>query len=323
MPSSPALSSDRQHEIERYSARLRELRSELSRLIVGQEEVLHQIIVTLLAEGHALLIGVPGLAKTLMVRSLAELISLDFKRIQFTPDLMPSDITGATVIRRDATGRRDFHFLRGPIFTNILLADEINRTPPKSQAALMEAMEERQVTASGRRLPVDRPFFVLATQNPIEQQGTYPLPVSQLDRFLLSISVDYPDADEEFTIVLRTTSSYEAKLEPMLGRDEVIAMIDLVRGINVSPAMLEYAAQIVRRTRPQESDAPESIRRSAAWGAGPRAVQALLATARGNAFLAGRPEVTPDDFHAVARAVLRHRLVLNYHSEAEGVRAED
>jgi len=315
-PSPPPVDRDKVTE---YSRILSELKEELKKLIVGQEEVVDQVLAAILAEGHCLLVGVPGLAKTLMVRSLAGLLSLDFKRIQFTPDLMPSDITGTTLIRTDAVSERGFHFLRGPIFANIILADEINRTPPKTQAALMEAMEERQVTAGGQRLPLGRPFFVLATQNPIEQEGTYPLPVSQLDRFLLKIHVDYPTEDEEFRVVLRTTSSYDAKLEPRLGREQMREIIDLVQRTVVSGSILDYAASIVRQTRPQSTEAPPFVQKSIAWGAGPRAVQAMIMGSKSLAFLDGRTEVTVDDIHQIARPVLRHRLVLSFHAEAEGI----
>jgi MoxR-like ATPase len=308
--------------VERHAATLALLRQRLHEQVVGQEAVVHQILATLLSEGHGLVVGVPGLAKTLLVRTLAALLSLDFRRIQFTPDLMPSDITGATVVRRDAEGHRAVQFLQGPVFTNLLLADEINRTPPKSQAALMEAMEERQVTAGGRRMPLDRPFFVLATQNPIEQQGTYPLPVSQLDRFLLRIEIDYPENDEEFQIVLRTTSTYRADLAPCIAKEEILEMIHLARRVTTTASILDYASRIVRRTRPAESEAPATIRENVAWGAGPRAVQSLIAASRAIAFLAGRTAVTDADIHAIAHPVLRHRLVLGPYSEADGVSPE-
>ncbi|MEM7233318.1 MAG: MoxR family ATPase [Planctomycetota bacterium] len=309
--------------LERYAKKLQSLQDHLAEAIVGQETVVRQILAAVLAEGHALLVGVPGLAKTLMVRSLSDLLSLEFRRIQFTPDLMPSDITGATLIREDDQGSRGFHFLRGPIFANILLADEINRTPPKTQAALMEAMEERQITAGGRRIPLDRPFFVLATQNPIEQEGTYPLPVSQLDRFLLEIRVDYPSTDEEFDIVLRTTSTYRAELTPVLEESEAIEILDLVQRVAVSDDLLRYASAIVQRTRPDSDDAPASIKDTVSWGAGPRAVQALIAVGRAGAFLDGRAELQADDLHRMAHAALRHRLVLGYHAEAEGRTTDD
>jgi MoxR-like ATPase len=299
-----------------------QLRAELRKRIVGQEEVVNQVLAAIFSEGHCLVVGVPGLAKTLLIRSIADLLSLEFKRIQFTPDMMPSDITGATLIRSDAEGDRGFHFLRGPIFTNILLADEINRTPPKTQAALMEAMEERQVTAGGSRIPLSRPFFVLATQNPIEQEGTYPLPVSQLDRFQMSIFIDYPSTEEEFRIVMLTTSDYRAPLSPILSREQILEAIRLVRLVRIPQSLLDYASRLVRRTRPAAADAPDFVREWISWGAGPRAIQSLIAGARSLALFSGRAEVEPDDLHRVVHPVLRHRLVLSYHAEAEGIQAD-
>ena len=313
------LTPEEARKVLEHSRRLARLQSELRKVIVGQGDVVTEVLAAVLAEGHCLLVGVPGLAKTLMIRSIASLLSLSFKRIQFTPDLMPSDITGATLIHNEPGGERDFRFLAGPIFANIILADEINRTPPKTQAALMEAMEERQVTAGGRRLPLERPFLVLATQNPIEHQGTYPLPVSQLDRFFAEVRVDYPRVDEEFLIVLRTTSSYSAALEPLVGREDVLEIIELARRIDVPPPVLDYAAAIVRHTRPATAGGPEFVREWLAWGAGPRAVQCLIQGAKAVAFLGGRTEASYEDVHRVVRPVLRHRLVLNYHAEAEGL----
>jgi MoxR-like ATPase len=302
-----------------HAEKLAELRSRLANRIVGQEEVVREVIAAILSEGHCLIVGVPGLAKTLLIRSIAALLSLEFKRIQFTPDLMPSDITGATLIRESRAGGRGFHFLRGPIFANVILADEINRTPPKTQAALMEAMEERQVTAAGQRLPLPRPFFVLATQNPIEQEGTYPLPVSQLDRFQQEIRIDYPSGDEEFAIVQLTTSAYQCELEPLLDRADLLDAIALARRVRVSERLIDYAARLVRRTRPSSPDAPDFVREWVSWGAGPRAIQSLLAAARSLAFLAGRVEVIADDLHSIVHSTLRHRILRTYHAEAEGV----
>ena len=334
--------------VERYSGAMRQLRDRLSERIVGQEQVVTQVLTTILSEGHCLIIGVPGLAKTLLIQSISELLSLDFKRIQFTPDLMPSDIMGATLLDDDGTGQRDYQFLRGPIFANLILADEINRTPAKTQSALMEAMEERQVTAWGRDVPLPRPFFVLATQNPIEQQGTYPLPISQLDRFQQSIRIDYPSPEEEFRIVQMTTSNYSSNLEPLLSHDDVIAAIDCTRRVTCPEKLIEYASRIVRATRPadvgarsqakpekdsentaesQSGDGEEtaalSIHDAISWGAGPRAIQALMAGARASAFLDGRSEARPDDVHAVAHSTLRHRLILTYHAEAEGTDVDE
>jgi len=317
------VTADERANVERYAEILRGLRTRLAAKIVGQEHVVTQVLASILSEGHCLIVGVPGLAKTLLISSVADLLTLQFKRIQFTPDLMPNDITGATLIRDDDEGVRGFHFLRGPIFANVILADEINRTPPKTQAALMEAMEERQVTASGRRAPLPRPFFVLATQNPIEQEGTYPLPVSQLDRFQQTILIDYPSDDEEFRIVQMTTSAYGCDLEPLLTHEDVVEAIALVSRIAVPARLVDYASRLVRCTRPDSGSAPQFVRESISWGAGPRAIQALVAGARALAFLAGRTEATADDLHGVVFSTLRHRLVRTYHAEAEGIDVDD
>jgi MoxR-like ATPase len=306
-----------------FTTRVEELRAQLRRRIVGQDEVTTLIFAAILAEGHCLLVGVPGLAKTLLISSFAELLSLSFKRLQFTPDLMPSDITGTTVIRDDGTGRRDFHFQKGPIFANIVLGDEINRTPPKTQAALMEAMEERQVSVAGSRVPLNRPFFVLATQNPIEQEGTYPLPVSQLDRFLFSLIMDYPQEAEEYRMVLLTTSTYSSSLEMVLDREPLLEMLDVARRIEVNEKLLDYASRIVRGTRPSSREAPPFIKEYIAWGAGPRATQSLLAGARAMALMAGRDHVLAEDIHRVALPTLRHRIILRYHAQAEGIQPDD
>jgi len=306
-------------DLRKYGSSFKELRANLGKKIIGQDQVVRQVLAALLSEGHCLLIGVPGLAKTLLIHSVASLLSLEFKRIQFTPDLMPSDITGATLIRDSREGERGFRFLRGPIFSNVILADEINRTPPKTQAALMEAMEERQITAAGSRMPLPRPFFVLATQNPIEQEGTYPLPVSQLDRFQQTIHIDYPTTDEEFDIVQLTTSSYDSVLEPLLYHDSISEAIELASRIHLPQTLVDYAARVVRRTRPTSPDAPDFVVEWISWGAGPRAIQSLLSGARALAFLDGRGEVTHDDIHEMARPAMRHRLLRTYHAEAEGV----
>jgi MoxR-like ATPase len=309
--------------VESFASRVKDLRAEVARRIIGQDEVITQVLAAILAEGHCLIVGLPGLAKTLLISSIAEVLSLDFKRIQFTPDLMPSDITGATIIGEESPGHRDFRFLKGPIFANVILADEINRTPPKTQAALIEAMEERQVSAGGRRMPLDRPFFVLATQNPIEQEGTYPLPVTQLDRFLFNITIDYPSAEEEFRILVRTTSTYEARLAKTFERSEVGSLLDLVKRIEVGPEELEHASRIVRGTRPAAADATPLTRESVAWGGGPRATQALISGARAVALMAGRPHVERDDIERLAVPTLRHRILLRYHAQAEGIQPED
>ena len=293
---------------------------QMRKAIVGQEEVVKQLMIALFAQGHCLLVGVPGLAKTLMVRTLAESLSLNFKRIQFTPDLMPSDIIGTEVIQENkTTGERVFKFVRGPIFTNILLADEINRTPPKTQAALLEAMQEKQVTAGGTRYTLDPPFFVLATQNPIEQEGTYPLPEAQLDRFMFQIMVDYPTEEEEVRILDLTTADYVAEIEPVLAAQEILDLQRLVRRVIVPDEVKRYALKMVRMTRRGRPEAPEFINKWVSWGAGPRAGQNLLLGGKANAILDGRTEVTAADIRTVAKPVLGHRIVTNFAAEAEGV----
>jgi MoxR-like ATPase len=296
---------------------------ELRKVIVGQTQVIEQLLIALLAKGHCLLIGVPGLAKTLLVSTLARVLDLSFKRIQFTPDLMPSDILGTDVLQEDPeTGRRRFEFMPGPIFANIILADEINRAPPKTQSALLEAMQERRVTVGGRTYDLPQPFFVLATQNPIEMEGTYPLPEAQLDRFLFSVVLDYPSESEEETIVNLTTSAYEPDLKVVMGRDELLEVQNLVRLVPVPERVSKYAVQLVRATRPKESYAPEFIRQWVQWGAGPRASQGLILGAKARALLYGRTAASCEDVRAVALPVLRHRLVLNFAAEADGVSPE-
>jgi MoxR-like ATPase len=317
------LTDGERRDIAAFAARVVELRGELRLRIIGQDEVTALVLAAVLAEGHCLLVGVPGLAKTLLMSSLAELLSLTFKRLQFTPDLMPTDITGATIIRDDGHGRRDFHFEKGPIFANLVLADEINRTPPKTQAALMEAMEERQVSVAGSHFPLPRPFFILATQNPIEQEGTYPLPVTQLDRFLFNIVIDYPEVAEEYRMVVLTTSSYSAALKGALEADVLRAMLRLVRRVELEPRLLEYASRIIRSTRPSASEAPAFIKELVAWGAGPRATQSLINGARAMALMDGRCAVTAADIHRVVLPTLRHRIILRYHAQAEGVQADE
>jgi MoxR-like ATPase len=299
------------------------LRAEVQRRIVGQEQVLDEILMSLIAGGHALLVGVPGLAKTLMVRSLAEAVHLEFRRIQFTPDLVPSDITGTDLLEEDsATGSRSFRFVRGPIFANIVLADEINRAPPRTQAALLEAMQEHSVTASGETMPLPEPFFVLATQNPIEQEGTYPLPEAQLDRFLFDIRVGYPKEDEEIAILRSTTGVAGERLSTVLGASELIALQRLVREIVAADSVLRYAAALVRATRPDDPRASDLVKRYVRWGAGPRAGQSLILGAKAHAMLAGRLFVSPNDVKRVALPVLRHRVLPNFAAEAEGVGVE-
>ena len=299
------------------------LRSEVARRIVGQEQAIEEILIALLAGGHALLVGVPGLAKTLMIRSVSEAMALDFRRIQFTPDLVPSDITGTEIMEEDsATGSRSFRFVRGPVFANIVLADEINRAPPRTQAALLEAMQEHRVTAAGETMSLPEPFFVLATQNPIEQEGTYPLPEAQLDRFLFDIRVGYPDESAEIDILRATTGAEPEPLRAVIGGEETRQLQRLVRDIPAAEPVLRFAAQLVRATRPAEADAREDVRRYVRWGAGPRAGQALILGAKANALLAGRHAVSPQDVLRVARPVLRHRVLSNFAAEAKGITAE-
>jgi MoxR-like ATPase len=300
------------------------LRAEVAKRIVGQADVVDEVLLTLLAGGHCLLIGVPGLAKTLLIRTLAEALRLEFRRIQFTPDLVPSDITGTELLEEDAaTGHRTFRFVRGPVFANIVLADEINRAPPRTQAALLEAMQEHRVTAAGSPLALPEPFFVLATQNPIEQEGTYPLPEAQLDRFLLAIRISYPDLDDEVSILRATTGRDTVDLRAVVGAAEVLALQGMVRDVMVAEPLLRYVAQLVRATRPGEPAIPSRVQKYVRWGAGPRAGQALVLGAKAWALLHGRVTVTPADVRRVALPVLRHRILPNFAAEAEGVTAED
>jgi MoxR-like ATPase len=300
------------------------LRRQVAQRIVGQEDVVDGILTAVLAGGHALLIGVPGLAKTLMVQTVAEALNLSFNRVQFTPDLMPSDITGTDIIEEDlTTGKRAFRFVPGPLFANIVLADEINRTPPKTQAALLQAMQEHQVTAGGTTYHLPDPFFVLATQNPIEQEGTYPLPEAQLDRFMLELRVGYPSRTEEEAIVEQTTGSARAALHPVLDAESVLAMQTLVRRIPVSRGLIRAAVTLTRMTRPPDADAPAFIREYVDWGAGPRASQYLVLGAKARAAMAGRPMADLDDVRSVAPAVLRHRVVTNFAAEAADRTSED
>jgi len=302
----------------------RRITAELGKVIVGQKNVIEELLISMFAKGHCLLVGVPGLAKTLMIHTLADALDLSFSRIQFTPDLMPADITGTEVIQEDrATGTRAFKFLKGPIFGNVVLADEINRTPPKTQAALLEAMQEHQVTIGGDRHPLPEPFFVLATQNPIEQEGTYPLPEAQLDRFMFNIYVDYPDEDEEFEIVRQTTADQKPKVEKVLGRDEVLALQSIVRKVPVADHVIRYAMQFSRLTRKEKGQVPDFVQKFVSWGAGPRASQYLILGAKARAMLHGRAYVSTEDVRAVALPVLRHRIITNFNAEAEGVTADD
>ncbi len=304
-------------------ASIARLRDEVARRIVGQHAVLDEILMAIMAGGHALLVGVPGLAKTLMIRSIAEAMRLDFHRIQFTPDLVPSDITGTEIMEEDsATGARSFRFVHGPIFANIVLADEINRTPPRTQAALLEAMQEHSVTAAGETMRLPEPFFVLATQNPIEQEGTYPLPEAQLDRFLFDIRIGYPAEDDEVAILRTTTGNAPPPLAAVLDGEGTIAVQRLVREVAASDPALRYAAALARATRPDDPTASDLVKRAVRWGAGPRAGQALILGAKAHALLAGRAAVAPDDIRRVARPVLRHRVLPSFAGEAEGITAE-
>ncbi len=295
---------------------------EVGKVIVGQSQVINELLISLLARGHCLLIGVPGLAKTLLISTLARVLQLKFNRIQFTPDLMPSDITGTEIIEEDTrTGRKVFKFVRGPVFANIVLADEINRTPPKTQAALLQAMQEHEVSAAGETHKLEEPFFVLATQNPIEQEGTYPLPEAQLDRFMFNLWVNYPSLDEEKQIVKTTTGGREASLQIVLDAPKIIELQKLVREVPVADNVVDYAVHLVRQTRPNENGAPQFIKDWISWGAGPRASQYLILGAKTRAILDGRPTPDIDDVRSVARPVLRHRLVTNFNADAEGVDA--
>jgi MoxR-like ATPase len=296
------------------------LRSEIGKVIVGQDAIVEHLIISLLARGHGLLVGVPGLAKTLLIKTLAQALDLKFSRIQFTPDLMPGDITGTEVIETSgAKGTKAFRFVHGPVFANIILADEINRTPPKTQAALLEAMQEHHVTAGGQTYMLDEPFFVLATQNPIEQEGTYPLPEAQLDRFMFNLWLEYPSVDEEVRIVLSTTSQYAAEVKPVLSAEDVIGFQHLVRRVPVAENVVRFAVALAHHSRPASPNAPDYIRRWVRWGAGPRASQYLILGAKTRAVLQGRPSPDIDDVKAVAAPVLRHRLVTSFAAEAEGI----
>lgn len=297
---------------------------EISKRIVGQQEIIDHILIALLCRGHTLLVGVPGLAKTLLIKSIAELLDLNFSRIQFTPDLMPSDITGTEIIEEDHnTGKREFRFFKGPVFGNIILADEINRTPPKTQAALLEAMQEHNVTTAGQTYILEEPFFVLATQNPIEQEGTYPLPEAQLDRFMFNIKIDYPDHEEEVAIVKSTTSGIDNELNIIIDRGDLLLFQDLVRRVPIADNVIEFAVELVSKTRPQSDKAFAAVSGWIEWGAGPRASQYLVLGAKAKAVLDGRPAPEIDDIKAMARPVLRHRLITNFNAEAEGLSTDD
>jgi len=308
--------------LELILAKLPLLKKEIQKVIVGQDMILDEIMISFLAGGHCLLEGVPGLAKTLMVKTLAQALDLPFRRIQFTPDLMPSDIIGTEILEEDhSTGKRFFKFNPGPLFTNILLADEINRTPPKTQSALLEAMQEFEVTYAGKSYPLDKPFFILATQNPIEQSGTYPLPEAQLDRFLLLIRMDYPSESEEMEILSRTTGTLKTEIKPVLNGEEIRFCQGLVRQVNINPDLIQYIRDIIRSTRPDTTDLT-FIKDYVGWGAGPRAGQAMILTAKAHALLKGRYSVMMEDILTVARPVLRHRILTNFKAEAEGIHSD-
>jgi MoxR-like ATPase len=296
-----------------------ELKKEISKVIYGQDEIITQVLVSLFSRGHVLLIGVPGLAKTLLVTTIAKILGLKYNRIQFTPDLMPSDIIGTEILDKE----RQFKFIQGPLFANIILADEINRTPPKTQSALLEAMQERAVTAAGQRFELDNPFFVLATQNPIEQEGTYPLPEAQLDRFMFSVWLDYPKYEDEITIVKNTTSTFQFDLDTVISREEIICFQDIIRKIPINDNVLNYAVTLAAKTRPDNSMAADVSNQYLKWGAGPRASQYLVVGAKTHAALHGKYSPDIEDVKAVAPSILRHRIIKNYKAEAENISVEE
>ncbi len=307
-------------QVEEMGRRKAEVLSEIKKVIVGQEKVIEEILIALFCRGHCLLVGVPGLAKTLLISTLAGIMELDFNRVQFTSDLMPSDITGTDVLEEDlGSKRRSFRFIKGPIFTNILLADEINRTPPKTQAALLQAMQEYKVTAGGVTHALDLPFFVLATQNPIEQEGTYPLPEAQLDRFMFNVMIDYPPLDQEIEIVATTTSAYQPVLKKIINKEKILEMQELVRRVPASSHVIGYAVRLVRASRPQEPEAPAFVKEWVEWGAGPRASQYLILAAKARAVMNRRYVASVEDIRAVIPSILRHRIITNFKAQAEGV----
>ncbi|MCP4192099.1 MAG: MoxR family ATPase [Planctomycetaceae bacterium] len=317
--------NDSQHEAIRKLSEARDkIIGELSQIIVGQHEVIDELLITLFSRGHCLLEGVPGLAKTLMISTLSRTLNLSFSRIQFTPDLMPADITGTEIIEENrSTGARERRFLEGPLFANVILADEINRTPPKTQAALLEAMQERQVTVGREQRGLSDPFFVLATQNPIEQEGTYPLPEAQQDRFMFKIYVKYPSFDEEFEIARRTTTTQQDDVKPVLTADDIIQLQNIVREVPISDHIIRYALSLVRQTRVGAPGVPEFVDEMSSWGAGPRAVQFLILGGKARALLQGRTHVSTEDIQALAKPTLRHRIVVNFAAESDGVTPDD
>jgi MoxR-like ATPase len=321
-PLPPAPTETDRETVERLAASRTRIESELAKVIVGQQEVIEQILIALFAGGHCLITGAPGLAKTLLVKSIAQIFHLKFQRIQFTPDLMPADITG-TEILQEIGGERRMTFVRGPIFANLILADEINRTPPKTQAALLEAMQEHQVTAAGVRHPLEEPFFVLATQNPIEMEGTYPLPEAQLDRFMFNVVMNYLPEQDEVEVVKRTTAASAAKIETLFSGEDVLRFHEIVRKVPVADEIVRYAVQLAAASRPHQAGSPDFVNELTSWGAGTRAAQFLVLGAKARALLKGRAHVTVEDIQTLATPVLRHRILLNYRAEAEGVRADN
>ncbi len=308
--------------VDQLSAIKDQIYAEVGKVVIGQKQVVEELLIALLSGGHCLLVGVPGLAKTTLIQTLARTLDLSFGRIQFTPDLMPSDITGTDVLEEDADGRKAFRFIKGPLFAHIILADEINRTPPKTQAALLQAMQEHAVTAGGETMHLDEPFFVLATQNPIEQEGTYPLPEAQRDRFIFELWIDYPDQSEEEDIVRATTSVAKAEVQKVVVAAQLVALQQLVRRVPVADHCIRYAVELVRASRPTNSQAPDYVREMVNWGAGPRASQYLVLAAKARAILAGRHSVAVEDIRAVALPVMRHRIVVNFHAEAQNINAQ-
>jgi MoxR-like ATPase len=323
MPPAPPADDADLRAADRLTGIYDQMTQQLGRVIVGQSDVLKQVMIALFCQGHCILEGVPGLAKTLMIANIAQLLSLSFKRIQFTPDLMPSDITGTEILEEEeGTGRRRMKFVRGPIFGHVILGDEINRTPPKTQAALLQAMQEYKVTIAGQDYPLEKPFLVLGTQNPIEQEGTYPLPEAQLDRFMFKVIVDYPSYEEEVRIAETTTSGELPTLEPVLDRATILEMQRVVRKVLVGRTVTAYAVKLARATRPKAAEAPEFVKKYLTWGAGPRACQALLLGAKAHALLDGRVHVSTEDIRSVAKPVLRHRLATSFRAESDGITAD-
>lgn len=316
---SPAITEQQVAELRALASLHQQIKAELGKRIIGQDEIIRDLFVALMAQGHSLMVGVPGLGKTLLVKTLADILDLRFNRIQFTPDLMPSDITGSEIIEESGDGKREFRFVPGPIFSNLLLADEINRTPPKTQAALLEAMQEHHVTVAGKTYPLPSPFFVLATQNPIEQEGTYPLPEAQLDRFMFCLKIDYPTQAEEIDILLRTTVSSSSELSKLLNGEQILSLQQAIRAVPVPASVAEFAVRLVQATRPQAASAPDFVKRYLQWGAGPRASQYLALAGKVLAVLDGRFNVAREDIVQASKLVLRHRLITNYHAEADQI----